>query len=38
MIADETTLQKRPIDTEINNYRSPYVLQQWEKPISHSQL
>ena len=28
MIANETTLHKRPNDTEINNYRSPYGLQQ----------
>ena len=28
MIAIETTLHKRPNDTEINNYRSPYGLQQ----------
>ena len=25
MSASETTLQKRPNDTEINNYRSPYT-------------
>ena len=25
MIANETTLPKRPNDTEINNYRSLYV-------------
>ena len=28
MIANETVLHKRPNDTEINNYRSPYGLQQ----------
>ena len=28
MIANETTLHKRPNDTEIKNYRSPYSLQQ----------
>ena len=28
MIANETTLHKRTNDTEINNYRSPYGLQQ----------
>ena len=28
MITNETTLQKRLNDTEINNYRSPYGLQQ----------
>ena len=27
-IANETTLHKRPNDTEINHYRSPYGLQQ----------
>ena len=38
MIANETTLHKRPSDTEINNDRSLYGLQQWSKPIPHSQL
>ena len=28
MIANETTLHKRPNDTEIYNYMSPYGLQQ----------
>ena len=28
MIAKETTIHKRPNDTDINNYRSPYGLQQ----------
>ena len=28
LIANETTLHKRQNDTEINNYRSPYDLQQ----------
>lgn len=36
MIADETTLDKRPIDIEITNYRSCNGLQQQPKPISHS--
>ena len=25
-------------DTDINNYRSPYGLQKWAKPIPRSQL
>ena len=25
-------------DTDINNYSSPYSLQQWAKPLLHSQL
>ena len=29
IFANETTLHNRPNDTEINNYRSPYGLQQW---------
>ena len=28
IFANETTLHNRPNDTEINNYRSPYGLQQ----------
>ena len=28
MIANETSLRKRPNDSEINEYRSPYGLQQ----------
>ena len=28
MIANETTIHKRPNDTDINKYRSPYGLQQ----------
>ena len=31
-IANETTIHKRTTDTEINNYRSPYGLQQWARP------
>ena len=41
MIAHETTIQQLSKDqneTVINNYRSPYGLQQWAKPIPHSQL
>ena len=33
MIANETTLHKRPNDTEINKYRSPYGLQKWAKSV-----
>ena len=38
MIANETTLHKRPNDTDINNYMSLYDLQQWAKPITESHL
>ena len=38
MIADEKTLHTRPNYTEINNYRSPYGLQQWAKHIPYIQL
>ena len=38
MIANETTLHKRPNYTKTNKYKSPYGLQQWAKPIPHSQL
>ena len=31
MIANESTLDKRPNDTKINSYRSPYGLQQCAK-------
>ena len=37
MIANETTLHKKPNGTKINKYRSPYGLQQWAKPIPHGQ-
>ena len=38
MIANATNLLKRPNVTNINNYRSPYGLQQGEKLIQHSQI
>ena len=38
MIVNDTTLHKRPNDTEMNSYRSPFGLQQIENPIPHSQL
>ena len=37
ILANETTLHIRPNGTEINNYKSPYGLQQRAKPIPHSQ-
>ena len=33
MIANETTLHKRPNETEINIFRSLNGLQQWAKPL-----
>ena len=32
MIANETTLYKRLNDTEVDNNRSGYCLQQWANP------
>ena len=36
MTANETTLHKRLNDTEFNNYRSPFGLEQLANPIPHS--
>ena len=36
MIANETTLYKRPNDTEINNYRSPYGINVFSSMFSYN--
>ena len=38
MIVNETTAKRDQNDTDINNYRSPYGLQQRAKTITHNQL
>ena len=38
MIANETNFHKRQTDKDIDNYMSPYNLQQWAKPKPYTQL